>query len=70
VPLVVITPAAGSVTPTSLARRELLRKLAESSALGTQISADQSGHMVHMDQPALVSKVVADVVARVRQVRQ
>jgi pimeloyl-ACP methyl ester carboxylesterase len=76
VPLVVIsplylsTPQDRSTTPTSLARRELLRKLAESSTQGTQIFARESGHMVHVDQPALVVSVIRDVISRVPQKRQ
>ena len=76
VPLVVITPLylstprSRSATPPSLARRELQRKIAESSALGTQVFAGESGHMVHVDQPELVVTVVRDVMSRARRERQ
>lgn len=76
VPLTVITPLAArspasrSATTTSLARRELLRKLAESSASGTQILAGESGHMVHVDQPDLVVTVIREMLSQVRQDRQ
>jgi pimeloyl-ACP methyl ester carboxylesterase len=73
VPLTVImpsysrSPASGSATPTSPARRELLRKLAESSAFGRQIVAGDSGHLVHVDQPDLVVTVIRQMLSQVRQ---
>lgn len=73
VPLTVVTPLYSQFsrnrtgTPTSLEHRERLRKLAESSAFGTQIFAGESGHMVHLDQPDLVTTVIREMLSRVRQ---
>lgn len=76
VPLTVITPlyssgrGTASAIPTSETRRELHRKLAETSTLGAQVFAGQSGHMVQVDQPDLVATTIRGVLARVRQERQ
>jgi pimeloyl-ACP methyl ester carboxylesterase len=76
VPLAVITPlyarsrGTPSASPTSERSRDLHRKLAEESAIGVQVFAEQSGHMVHMDQPDVVVAAVRDVLSRVRQDRR
>jgi pimeloyl-ACP methyl ester carboxylesterase len=76
VPLIVITPlysrsrGNSSASVTSETSRDLHRKLAEASAIGTQVFAEQSGHMVQMDQPDVVVAAVRDVLSRVRQDRR
>ncbi len=59
VPLVVITPASTSET-----HRELHRQIAEASDQGSQVLADNSGHMVHIDRPDLIVSAVRGVLSR------
>jgi pimeloyl-ACP methyl ester carboxylesterase len=71
VPLVVITPADSSApgqrtSSDSQVRRDRHRKLADASALGEQVLAERSGHMVHIDRPDVVSTVIRDLVSRIR----
>lgn len=69
-PLTVITPLypdradLPSAAAESAARRERHRAIADVSALGAQIFAERSGHMVHIDQPELVTNAVRDLVSR------
>jgi pimeloyl-ACP methyl ester carboxylesterase len=67
-PVVVITPvhpADSAEAAAAAERRELHRQLAATFASGTQVFAERSGHMVHEDQPALVTAVIRDVLAKV-----
>ena len=76
VPLTVITPlysrsrGTPSASLTSETSRDLHSKLAEASAIGAQVFAEQSGHMVHVDRPDVVVAAIRDVLSRVRQDRQ
>ena len=58
-PLVVITPTSASET-----HRELHRKIAQASDQGSQVMADNSGHMVHIDRPDLIISAVRGVLSR------
>ncbi len=68
--VVVITPfypdESGRVseTPEALARRKRHLEIAQASTHGSQVFAERSGHMVHMDQPELVLSVIRDVLTR------
>jgi pimeloyl-ACP methyl ester carboxylesterase len=52
--------------PWPAAHRELQGKLAQSSSFGKQIIAENSGHVVQLDQPALIISAVRDMVIESR----